>query len=326
MRPARFAWAAGDLFETMDRVQRRIEPLRRAAMSPDDAVHHERICAAVEAVIALRRRDVRLLPRNQVALALVDAEALARIVDAIGKRKSCSGALEVPAVLSDRIMRSIGYLALVSGGDTPLVSAGDHVTSPDASARRAFGDERGQRSANSQQALEKLAGYYGRDAQRENRVMRMIYVASLLVLLGGVALAIVGIGEAAHGNEFDVTRFAAHGVVSLTVVAVSWLTLREAGRHHLAEQEARRLERQLRALHPYLSELPSELRALLRGTLVPSFFSRLPNEEPWREPQWPPATLLKEMTREASPLTSPQAPSGLLDRLYRRAARSRGDG
>jgi hypothetical protein len=155
--------------------------------------------------------------------------------------------------------------------------------------------------------LEAIAAKYGKDARREHRMVVGLYAWANAMAIGAAALGIAGIIDA-RGRTFDFARFSAYGLVALFVLAFAVATLRQAGRHRAAEHEARRLQRQLRALDPYLSSLPSGLHALYRATLVSSLFSRLSTDEPWRDPVWPDPASVAAMVDEAPLPPSPTTP------------------
>jgi hypothetical protein len=282
MAAAGDASTLGDLFEAMDHVAAGVEGLRERTSSPDAIIHLARINDAVEAVSGLKGLDMLPLPPNQVALALVDAENVARMVNAVVGSQSSGRQLEIAALLTDRIMRNVGYLALMSKRMSPDAPASDGIRSESCDP--------------SERTLQALSLEYGADANREQTVVRVIYGGALVLFLGAVALALIGILDARQQDAFLFSRFVAYGIVSLAVVAFAAIALRQAAKHRLAEQEARRLQRHLQGLDPYLLSMPRGLRDLLRATLVASLFSRLPSEEPWREPRWPePDSLLDAM-------------------------------
>jgi len=249
-----------------------------------------RISGAIDAVDALRDRDLRELPWDQLELACIDADRLAAALDVSTQNPASDRELELAARLSDRILAGIGYLALLSptserGAPSSEAVAPDH---PD---------------------LGRLARDYGADAERENRLVGRFYAASLLVGTVSVALAVAGLVTAADSKTFQFGEFGAFALVALAILAYACALLLQAGRHRMAALEARRLQRQLDGLDPYLSPLPKALRDLLRSTLVSSLFSRLPSEEPWREPQWPETASLIEAIRSDERSAPPGEPS-----------------
>jgi hypothetical protein len=211
--------------------------------------------------------------------------------------------------MSDRILRSIGYLSLMARGP------GDTRDEAPVSREETSAATRGR-------ALERLAQAYGEDATGERARTRVSLAAASLLLVAGVALAVIGIIDARDRNAFRFGRFAAYGLVSLVVITFVAVALRHASQHRHAEQEARRLQRHFQAVDPYLASMPQPLADLLRGTLVASLFSRLPSEEPWREPQWPDAQALLSALNmgEATAVSGPRERRSA--RLLRRLRRS----
>jgi hypothetical protein len=285
---------ADALFAAMERTRPAIDVLQPTASTPDDIIFLERIRDAVNTMARLRTHDERLLPSAQVALALVDAEELARLVQGIRKDRFQRGDLEVAAAHSDRIMRAIGYLALAPS-DQPRISH----TQPSATATSlTTGDDVNH-------GLGTLAVDYGADARREQLVVQVIYFTTLMVVVGATAVSIAGIRDGRQGAAFDFHRYVPFGLTSVMLLLLAAVAVRQAGKHRQAEQEARRLQRQLQGLHPYLSLMPEALRSLFLATLVPSLFSRLPDEEPWREPRWPePEALLAALQPSVPPGTA----------------------
>ena len=146
-----------------------------------------------------------------------------------------------------------------------------------------------------------LAHHYGEDAIAEEAgARRLSHVASLLLAVA-VALAVVGIVDARAARELHYDRFGAYGLVSVVVMLAAAVVFHQAVGHRRSKLEARRMQRQLQALVPYLAELPQPLRELLYGALAASLFPPLASDEPWRQPRWPePSAMLDALRTPAS--------------------------
>lgn len=234
-------------------------------------LHRLRSDAAVLRRLELVHLDP--LPAHELARAMSDAE---RVLATLAG----SADLELAAVLSDRLMRSVGYVAL-AGADRPD-GAPPHHPRPN------------------ETDLGGLAGEYRGDARRELRIMVVLYAAALVLLVATLAIALAGIRAAQGGDDFRFTEFAAFGLVALVSLSGAALAARRAMRHGVVAQESTRLQRQFAGLDAYLSPMPPILRDLMRGTLAQQLFPRLLDDsEPWRETRWPDANALLAAIREA---------------------------
>jgi hypothetical protein len=275
------------LISAMHRVSAAAELARGSAMSRDAVVQLHRLSADASVVQRLRDAEVSRLPEQELTLTVNDAERVAQIVERLPKSDSRDNDLELAALLSDRIMHSVGHLAIAP--DNFPAQREDRST--EASASRIAEHD-------SSRVLKELACEYGRDARRERALMKWLYGVSVVLLLAGVAIALGGIDAAQNGEKFRFPEFAAYGLVALVLLTFAALGVRHATRHSLAAQEAARLQRQFDGLDAYLSPMPPALRELVRATMVQRLFPRLlDDDEPWREPKWPDTDSLIEAIR-----------------------------
>lgn len=265
-----------DLFAAMERVAADVAALRDQLTSPRDIAVLARVAQTIESVLALKSAPHLIEPR-QLTVSLFDARHLSDILQSVSQPASRLAALDVAALLSDRIMEAVGYITHVPAGtpttDEPQVK----------------------------QTLQQLAAAYGNDAERERKTARTLYLAALGLLLASVGLGVFAVRDSVRRDGLQFSRLGAYALVSVVMIAAAALALHQASsKRRRSEEEARRLQRQLQGLDPYLSSMPETLRDLCRGTLVPSLFSRLPGEEPWREPRWPTPDSVLEAVRTST--------------------------
>jgi hypothetical protein len=252
-------------------------------VTPDALVQLSRVSTDANTMERLRQEDLARVAPRDVLLAAMDAEQLAQLLEGAKLDPLTNEDLERTTLLSDRLMRTIGYLAL------PRPSSSEKSLLPgDVAARH----------DDSKDALDDLVHQYRADASRERGIMRWLYAAAMVSLAIGVVIALRGVSAAESQSAFRFSEFVAYGLIALVAVAFSAASFHRAAKHGVAAQEATRLERQFHGLDAYLSPMPPALRDLVRGTLVQRLFPGvLEGEEPWREPSWPDTDALLEAIR-----------------------------
>jgi hypothetical protein len=269
------------LFDLATRISAAADEIQPVVQSPFDVAGLWRIALVADAVGRLQAVDVRMLPEEGVAMAAHDSETILRALQQAVRTRSVDDVdIGLAARLSDRIMQSVGYMAVLSPGDGPIGAVSNPSTAVDVA-----GDK----------VLWQLAESYESDANRERTTMRRLYGSSLALLAASAALAVLGIEVARDGGSLRLDVFGAYGIVSVWLVASAAVAMRAAARHRAAATEAGRLHRQLQGLDAYLAPMPRMLRNLLRGTIFQRLFPPvLESDEPWREPKWPDTASLLE--------------------------------
>jgi len=233
----------------------------------DDLLRLHRLQSDAIALARLELADLEPLSNSDRRRAESEAEHLAALLTQQDDRDVD---LEVATVLISRLLRRVGF----AGADRIARAV------PALSARPAAEDD----------GLLRLADAYRGDAQRELRIMLALYAAAAILLLGALAVALVGLRDAQHDDGFRFDEFGAFALVALVPLLGAALAARRAMRHGVAAQESTRLRRQFSGLAPYLDPMPPVMRDLMRGTLAQQLFPRLLDDsEPWRETKWPAA-------------------------------------
>lgn len=117
-----------------------------------------------------------------------------------------------------------------------------------------------------------VAAGYDQTAAREKRaadLWRRCTVGVALVAAGILAFALF----VDHGEEGGWQRLAARGVVSLSLAGVAAYCGRQSAEHRKGERDARARHLQLRALNPYLANMPEEESVRLKAELAPGYFA-----------------------------------------------------
>lgn len=267
------------LFELIDAITAATTQMRTGGMPPRDLARLWRVVTVADAVSSLRANG-RSLPADAIKLATLDAEAILTELGVAGPDgPSAEIDLEFAARLADRLMESVGYIAVAEPERADCATGrGSSRSRPNADAR----------------ALTRLAERYEARVASEHGVAARTSIAALVLLVMGAAVAVVGI-ETARGatGMFHWAVFAGYALVGMTLVLASLVAIRVASRHTAASREAWSIQCQLEGLDEYLAPIPAPAQALIRATLVQRIFPP-PREgdEPWREPRWPDAATL----------------------------------
>jgi hypothetical protein len=234
-------------------------------------------------LLLARAPQVSKLERTAVGLARLDAQQWLESLTESATREAPPGLL---AELGKRFVEQAHQVA---------AAADQAVASP---AARDVGQHNGQDIA-----LDDQAEAYGEDARQEIRAARSRRTAATVVLLVGVgaaAYAVRAAGRAATAADAAVAAGRAAGspwpvvlppmVVCVAAAVTGVVLLLAAAKHDRAARESRRLQRGLAGLGPYLAPLPPAARHLLRATMAQTLFPRLlDDDDPLRQPDWPPA-------------------------------------
>lgn len=148
--------------------------------------------------------------------------------------------------------------------------------------------------------LARLAQQYENDARIERREAIFFGLAGLASALLATAVLVWGLARISIGElDSGVGIFAAHVVVALPLLAVSYVLFRSQERRAKSAREARRQMRQLASLDPYVAPLPPNTAHLLRAVLAPRLFPRsIDDDDVLRDPVWPtPRELIEGQNR-----------------------------
>lgn len=136
--------------------------------------------------------------------------------------------------------------------------------------------------------LEQLASSYGVEAGVERLRERVAMVVAAASLTVGLVLAWRAVGWSSTNGKLVAGPYLGYMAVCSTLVVASAVAFFIARRHARARREALRLQRQISGLSAYLSPLPPEEQALLRGTMLQRLFPRLLDDtDPLREQELP---------------------------------------
>jgi hypothetical protein len=190
-----------------------------------------------------------------------------------------------PVVLetvSDRFLATLGRVAESS-------SASREMTPPEPCDRES--------------ELRALAAFYGEDADREQRLVKVTALGAVLCATGAVIAAVWGTQLMIEtGGKW---RLSVGPLLVCVAFALGFLALIRAVEMREREaREYRRLQRGLQGINGYLAPLPTVARNLVRATMTQVLFPRLlKDDDPLREARWPdPKDLLWAVYRE------PQSP------------------
>lgn len=156
--------------------------------------------------------------------------------------------------------------------------------------------------------LHVIATAYRADAKRERSLTYVFFLGAAVTIASSIGFIFWGLLQAtpkfstysntAGASVWDI--FAMYLVASLVSLVASVIIVAQGERHRRADQEATRLARQFDAIESYLNPIPQPLRDVVRVSLTPRLFSRiLWDDDPMREPTWPTASEIIEVSTSA---------------------------
>jgi hypothetical protein len=121
-----------------------------------------------------------------------------------------------------------------------------------------------------------VAAGYDQTATREKRAADVWRLATVTVALAAAGILAFAALFTDHGDAGAWQELASRVFVSLSLAGVAAYCGRQSAEHRKAEREARNRHLQLRALNPYLANMPEEESVRLKAELAAGYFTPTP--------------------------------------------------